>query len=130
MTSANEVTVIVICPHFLSKCFPSGSVVRNLQVQSVGQEDPLEGEMATYSSILAGKIPWTEEPAGVTRVHGVIESDMTEHTHTPPFPKHRPALDYKAMRRGSNRLVGSGCRGWRTQCATSHLLYPLSGLDL
>ena len=31
-------------------------------VRSLGQEDPLEKEMATYSSILAWKIPWTEEP--------------------------------------------------------------------
>ena len=34
------------------------------QVQSLGQEDPLEKEMATHSSILAWKIPWTEEPGG------------------------------------------------------------------
>ena len=33
-------------------------------VQSVGQEDPLEEEMATHSSSLAWKIPWTEEPGG------------------------------------------------------------------
>ena len=32
------------------------------QVQSLGSEDPLEKEMATHSSILARKIPWTEEP--------------------------------------------------------------------
>ena len=32
--------------------------------QSLGQEDPLEKEMATHSSILAWKIPWTEEPVG------------------------------------------------------------------
>ena len=32
------------------------------QGQSLGQEDPLEEEMATHSSILAWKIPWTEEP--------------------------------------------------------------------
>ena len=32
------------------------------QVQSLGQEDPLEKGMATYSSILAWRIPWTEEP--------------------------------------------------------------------
>ena len=42
-------------------------------VQSLGQEDPLEKEMATHSSILAWRIPWTEEPGGlqsmgVTRV--------------------------------------------------------------
>ena len=31
-------------------------------VQSLGQEDPLEKEMATYSSILAWRLPWTEKP--------------------------------------------------------------------
>ena len=36
--------------------------VQETQVQSLGQEDPLEKEMATHSSILAWKIPWTEEP--------------------------------------------------------------------
>ena len=36
--------------------------MRETQVQSLGQEDPLEEEMATHSSILAWKIPWTEEP--------------------------------------------------------------------
>ena len=34
-------------------------------VQSLGQEDPLEKEMATHFSILAWKIPWTEEPGGL-----------------------------------------------------------------
>ena len=34
-------------------------------VQSLGQEDPLEKEMAMHSSILAWKIPWTEEPGGL-----------------------------------------------------------------
>ena len=35
------------------------------QVRSLGQEDPQEKEMATHSSILAWKIPWTEEPGGL-----------------------------------------------------------------
>ena len=35
------------------------------RVQSLGQEDPLEEEMATHFSILAWKIPWTEEPGGL-----------------------------------------------------------------
>ena len=39
--------------------------MQETRVQSLGQEDPLEKEMATYSSILAGKIPWTEEPGGL-----------------------------------------------------------------
>ena len=34
-------------------------------VQSLGREDPLETEMATHSSILACRIPWTEEPGGL-----------------------------------------------------------------
>ena len=34
-------------------------------VRSLGREDPLEKEMATYSSILAWRIPWTEEPGGL-----------------------------------------------------------------
>ena len=36
--------------------------MRETQVRSLGQEDPLEKEMATYSSTLAWKIPWTEKP--------------------------------------------------------------------
>ena len=49
--------------------FPKASVVKNLpamqetQLQSLGQENPLKEEMATYSNILPWKIPWTEEPS-------------------------------------------------------------------
>ena len=48
--------------------FPGGSVIKNTsakqetQVGSLGQEDPLEKEMATHSRILAWETPWTEEP--------------------------------------------------------------------
>ena len=48
--------------------FPSGSVVENLPamqemwVRSLAQEDSLEKELTTHSSILAWEIPWTEEP--------------------------------------------------------------------
>ena len=54
--------------------FPGGSAVKNLpamqdsqetQVQSLGQKDPLEEGTATHSSILAWRIPWTEEPGGL-----------------------------------------------------------------
>ena len=38
---------------------------RDMLVQSLGWEDPLEEEMATPSGILASKIPWTEEPGGL-----------------------------------------------------------------
>ena len=39
--------------------------MRETRVRSLGQEDPLEKEMATHSSILAWRIPWTEEPGGL-----------------------------------------------------------------
>ena len=67
--------------------FPGGSVVKNLpvnagtQVRSLGWEDPLEKEVTTHSSILAWKIPWTEDPGGLQSM-GSQESDMTELTHT------------------------------------------------
>ena len=41
------------------KCLPT---MQETRVQSLGQEDPLEKEMATHSSTFAWKIPWTEEP--------------------------------------------------------------------
>ena len=42
--------------------------VQEPQVQSLNQEDPLEEEMATHSSILAWEIPWTEEPGGLQSI--------------------------------------------------------------
>ena len=51
--------------------FPVAQTVKNLpavqesQVQSLGQEDPLEKGMATHSSILAWRIPWTGKPGGL-----------------------------------------------------------------
>ena len=63
--------------------FSGGSAVKNLPamqemwVQSLGQEDPLEKEMATHSGILAWEILWTEEPAGLYSPQGRKESDPT-----------------------------------------------------
>ena len=39
--------------------------IQEMLVQSLGREDPLEKGMATHSSILAWRIPWTEEPGGL-----------------------------------------------------------------
>ena len=47
------------------KCLPT---IRETRVQFLGQEDLLEKEMATYSSILAWKIPWMEEPGDTTEL--------------------------------------------------------------
>ena len=74
-------THIMICiPHY---GFPGGSVLKSWPtkqmtwVQPLGQEDPLEKEMAVHCSILAWEIPWTEEPSilGVTNTWGRKESD-------------------------------------------------------
>ena len=50
--------------------------MQETQVQSLGQEDVLEKEMATHSSIFAGRTPWTEEPGGL-QFMGSHQSDMT-----------------------------------------------------
>ena len=63
------------------------------QVWPLGLEDPLEMEKETYSSILAWEIPWTEEPAQQTTVHGVTRGrhnlyQLTQLTPTqPPRPQ-------------------------------------------
>ena len=58
----NEHYLHIMVPSLVAqmiKCLPA---VWETWVQSLGQEDPLEKEMATHSSTLAWKIPWTEEP--------------------------------------------------------------------
>ena len=56
------------------------SALQETRVRSLGWEDPLEKEMATHSSTLAWKIPWTEEPGRLESV-GHKESDTTERLH-------------------------------------------------
>ena len=77
----------VSCQNQLWQGFPSGSVVKNLPanagdvrvaVRSLGQEDPLEEDMATHSSIFAWKILWTEEPGGIqsSESHSVMSDSL------------------------------------------------------
>ena len=54
------------------------TAMQKTRVRSLGREDPLEKEMAIHSSILAWKIPWTEEPGRLYSPWGHKESDMTE----------------------------------------------------
>ena len=77
--------------------------MQETRVRSLGPEDPLEKEMATYSSILALEIPWKEEPSGIqsmypsgiqaksqtqlgTRAHTQHTPQTHTHTHTHQFP--------------------------------------------
>ena len=50
--------------------------MQETRLRYLGQEDPLEKEMATHSGILVWKIPWTEEPGGIQSM-GSQESDTT-----------------------------------------------------
>ena len=62
---------------------PAMQELQEKQVLSLGQEDPLEEGMATHSSILAWRIPWTEEPGGLHpwgRKDPFSPSDRTEAT--------------------------------------------------
>ena len=63
------------------------STMQETRIRSLGWEDPLEKEIAAHSSILAWKIPWTEEPGG-QQFMGCEEFDATEHSscgiHIPP----------------------------------------------
>ena len=65
-----------------SRAFPSGSV-QEMRVQSLGQEDTLEKEVATHSSILAWEVPWIKKPGRVT-VHGVtrVGHDLSDQMTT------------------------------------------------
>ena len=58
--------------------------VQETQVQSLGQEDSLEKEMAMHSGVLAWRIPWTEEPGGLQSTG--LESDMTDQLTRFTFP--------------------------------------------
>ena len=100
--------------------------MRETWVQPLGQEDPLEKRMATHSSILAWRIPWTEEPGGsqfmgsqrveydwvtntFTRGHLIKPTTPSPHlgnfsvwlmVHTPPFSLHIPLS--RCLRKGNS----------------------------
>ena len=74
---------VVSSSHRVYMVFLDGSAVKNppamqeIRVQLLGQEDPLEKEMTTHSSILAWEIPWTEEEPGRLQSLGPQELDTT-----------------------------------------------------
>ena len=68
--------ILIYLDVFQKWCFPGGTRVKNLpamhelqetQVRSMGQEAPPEEGIAIHSSNLAWRIPWTDEPGGVTK---------------------------------------------------------------
>ena len=61
---------------------------QEMQVRSLGWEDPLEKEMAIHSSILAWEIPWTEEPGGIQSMgsqrvgHNLVTKELQQNPFT------------------------------------------------
>ena len=87
--------------------------MQETQIQSLGQEDSLEEGMATHSSILAWRIPWTAEPVGCNP-QGLKESDTTERLTV------SLTLSLRGYRGGSHpRVPASG-----GLLASSHSLVP------
>ena len=56
---------------FMAQTVTSLPAMEETRTQPLGREDPLQKGMATYSSVLAWRIPWTEEPGGL---HGLVNS--------------------------------------------------------
>ena len=80
--------------------------MQEIQVRSLCQEDPLEKEMATYSNILAWRIPWTEEPGGL-QFMGLqrVGLDLSAEQHSFTF-----STDREAWRAAVHGVSKSGTR--------------------
>ena len=70
--------------------------IYEMRVLSLDWEDLLEDGMATHSSILAWRIPWTKKPDGLWSI-GSQEWDTTEHTHTQTHTPHTHLFDITNM---------------------------------
>ena len=87
--------------------------MRETWVRFLGQENTLEKEMATHSSILAWRIPWTEEPGGLRAVHGMAKSrtqlsDFTSFLHFPPGTEGFPSLPFQRTSHFWTRHIAQG----------------------
>ena len=67
--------------------------MQKIQVRSLGQEDPLEKEMATHSSILAWRIPWTEKPGGLQSMGSQSWTRLSSSAHGP-----EPGFEWECFR--------------------------------
>ena len=72
-----------MCRHLVAQMVKNLPAMQETQVHSLGQEDPLEKEMATHSSILAWEIPWMEEPGELQSMGSQrVEYDSMTNTFT------------------------------------------------
>ena len=86
MSKARHARLLVLAASLVAQSVKRLPAVRETRVQSLGWEDPLEKEMATHSSILVWRIPWTEELGGYSP-WGHKESDTTERLTLSHFHK-------------------------------------------
>ena len=64
------------------KNLPLTQELQEMQFQSLGQDDPLKKGMATHNSILAWRIPWTEEPGGLQSIESQrVGHNWSDYTH-------------------------------------------------
>ena len=90
-----RMTEQVTLPCMCAGGFPDGSGVKNppCNARDVGLKDPLEKGMATHSSILAWRIPWTEEPGGLWSMGSHrVGLDRATNTFTPSLESHEKEL--------------------------------------
>ena len=112
-------------------------VMRETWVWSLDQEDHLEEEMTTHSSVLTWRIPWTEEPGGLYSSWGHKELDTTEHSTSTfsllshPVRFHVEALSYFANTLFANKVtfIGSGSEGLDTS-SDGHHSTPYTHFDI
>ena len=91
-----------------------------IRVRSLGQEDPLEKEMATLSSTLAWKIPWTKKPGmAAYSLWGRKDSDTTERLH---FDDHLTAMDQQLL----DASIPSSFLNWSSVTIILSLFHRLS----
>ena len=79
--------------------------MQETQVQSLGQEDPLEEEMATHSSILTWEISWTEEPGGLQSMVLQKKSDMIQRQKNNDTYSNIATLNKNAIAKGSYKFI-------------------------
>ena len=94
--------------------------MKETQVQSLGREDPLEEGMATHSSILAWRTPWTEEPGGLQS----IESQRVRHKWSDLAHRH-PLASNSSHTLISRLEHGVGSPSWQTPTSVSSLTFSL-----
>ena len=74
----NHIYLPLPFPPLVAQMVKNPPAMRETQVWLLGREDPLEKDMATHSSILAWRIPWTEEPGGLQSMGSQSQTRLSD----------------------------------------------------